>query len=158
MSDRKCLARPLAILLTALGLAGCQASAAELTGSCRSFEGKYRIEYVGGALGAGELELLPSPERGDRMQGRLRLWDDTGTQATLELAGPASCEAALVHLTFGAGDHPDAKVRVLGGTATLVPPKGRVERLFGAWEVKVVVKAEDATRSLVGFIREAEAG
>lgn len=145
-----------ALGLAAAGLlGGCKSSNESLAGSCARYAGQYRIEYVGGALGRGQLELKTSPDRADVLEGRLALWDDTGTQATIDLSGPGSCEQGLVHLTFGAGDHPDAKVRVMGGVATLVPPRERVAKLFGVWEVQVVVKADQAARTLSGFIREA---
>jgi hypothetical protein len=143
-------------LLVCCLLAGCETSTDNLVGSCARFAGKYGIAYVGGALGEGEIELVVSPERADLLEGRLTLWDETGTNATLHLAGPGTCDQNIVHLTFGSGDHPEARVRVIGGVATLVPPRDRIPELFGVWEVKVVVKADDQTRTIKGFIREAK--
>jgi hypothetical protein len=142
------------LMIALAGSLGCDGRPEELTGSCAQFAGKYAIEYVGGALGEGELELVSS--EGGVLEGRLTLWDDTGTDATVHLAGPGTCDREIVHLTFGSGDHPDARVRVMGGVATLVPPRQRVAKLFGVWEVKVVVKADERTRTLSGFLREAE--
>lgn len=143
------------LLVGCLG-AGCGHRPDELAGSCARFAGKYGIAYVGGALGEGQLELAVAPERNDLLEGRLTLWDESGTNATLHLAGPGVCDQNIVHLTFGSGDHPDARVRVIGGVATLVPPRDRIPRLFGVWEVKVVIKADDQTRTITGFIQEAE--
>lgn len=144
------------LLLACCILAGCDSGTGDLVGSCERFAGKYEIGYVGGALGNGELELVSSPERTDLLEGRLTLWDETGTNATLHLAGPGTCDQNIVHLTFGSGDHPEARVRVIGGVATLVPPRDRIPELFGVWEVKVVVKANDQTRTIKGFLREAK--
>lgn len=132
--------------------AGCGADW-QLAGSCERFAGAHRIQYVGGALGEGEVALHQAPDRRDALVGQLTLWDDSGTDAVIELAGPGTCEGNLVQLTFGAGDHPDARVRVLGGTATLVPPLGRVPELFGAWNVEVVIKETGEHRALQGFLQ-----
>ena len=133
-------------------VSGCS-EALQIPGSCGSFVGEHHIEYVGGALGEGKLDLRISPERSDALVGRLTLWDETGTDAVLELSGPGVCEGNLIRLTFGAGDHPQSLVRVLGGTAMVVPPVGRVPELFGRWDVEIVVKEDGSKRALRGFLR-----
>lgn len=136
--------------------AGCSAGTPTEAEPCAGFAGRYPIEYVGGALGTGELALSPR-EDPDVLDAHLTLRDETGTQAVLEVFGPARCARDLVYLSFGGGDHPEARVRVLGGTGTLVPANGRVETLFGAWDVTVFVKADGTTRKLSGFLRHREA-
>ena len=48
-------------------------------------------------------------------------------------------------------------VRVLGGTATIVPPQGKVVELFGIWNAEAELKASGKQRSLKGFFREINA-
>jgi len=147
------------LLLLLAGFVGCQGATEPLVSSCEPFAGEYALEYVGGALGKGTLALSLPKEGGrtDIFQGRLLLKDETGTNARLELFGPATCAHDLVHLTFGAGDHPDAKVRVLGGVGTIVPARGRVQNMFGVWEVSAIVKADGRERRLFGFLRAPDA-
>ncbi|MEM7676071.1 MAG: hypothetical protein AAF449_08725 [Myxococcota bacterium] len=146
------------LLLLLFLVVGCKTASDPAVGSCEPFVGEYPIEYVGGALGRGSLRLsLPRDgARTDVLEGRLMLMDDSGTRARIELYGPATCDHDLVHLTFGAGDHPEARVRVLGGTGTIVPALGRVQEMFGIWEVNAVVKADGHERRLFGFLKESK--
>lgn len=144
----------LSLLLFAL--LGCQKAPQDLASTCAPFVGQYAIEYVGGAIGKGELKLSLPSGRSDILEGRLVLFDETGTKARLELFGPATCDQELVHLTFGAGDHPDAKVRVLGGVGTIVPAHRRVGTMFGVWEVTAFIKETEKTQRLKGFLKEKE--
>jgi len=143
-------------LLSVILIAGCQQGLDTFV-SCKPYTGTYHIGYVGHALGKGQLELSTPTERGEILKGQLTLWDETGTDATLNLVGPGSCEQGLISLRFGAADHPQARVRVLGGTATIVPPQGKVEELFGIWNVEAEIKENGIRRSLEGFFRQVTA-
>lgn len=122
--------------------------------SCAEHSGDYNVEYVGHAIGKGHLALSTVTERKEIIEGKLTLWDETGTDATFDLSGPGSCEQGIVTLRFGAGDHPDSRVRLLGGTATIVTPRGRVESLFGTWSATAVFKDSGAQKVLTGFFRQ----
>ena len=125
--------------------------------SCAEHSGAYNVEYVGHAIGKGQLALSTVSEREEIIEGKLTLWDETGTDATFELTGPGSCEQGIVTLRFGAGDHPDSRVRILGGTATIVTPRGRVESLFGTWSATAVFKNSGVQKTLTGFFQQAPA-
>ena len=141
-----------AVSLAALVLWSCTTALSKVA-SCERYNGKYPIEYAGGALGKGELEMKVLPGRVDLLEGRLTLWDETGTDAVLTLEGPGSCENGVVHIVFGGGDHPQSRVRVIGGSATLVPAGGKVERLFGIWSAEAQIKNSGQQRSLTGYFR-----
>jgi len=125
--------------------------------SCEGYSGTYNVEYVGHGIGKGQLALTTVTERDEILEGKLTLWDETGTDVTFDLTGPGSCEQGIVTLRFGAGDHPNSRVRLLGGTATIVTPRGRVESLFGTWSATAVLKDSGAQKTLTGFFRQATA-
>ena len=124
--------------------------------SCEKYSGAYNVAYVGHALGKGRLTLKASEQRKDILESQLTLWDETGTDAVLNLVGPGSCEEGLISLRFGSADHPQSRVRVLGGTATIVPPQGKVAELFGTWNAETELKQTGAQRSLTGFFRQTD--
>ena len=82
--------------------------------NCEVYGGTYPIQYVGGALGRGELELSVPPDRADLLLGKLTLWDETGSDAVIHMEGPGTCDQGTIRIRFGGGDHPDADVKVLG--------------------------------------------
>jgi hypothetical protein len=142
----------MAALLVGLGaVSGCTKSGWR---SCEKYAGTYPIEYIGGALGRGRLEINTSPERADHIIAVMTLWDDTGTDAVVRLGGPGTCEAGLLRVRFGGGDHPRSKIKVLGGNLVTVPQPELFDWMFGAWEVKVLMKETNTERSLTGFLRQ----
>ena len=142
-----------AVVMVAVAVSGCSNGLGQIA-SCERYGGTYSIEYVGGALGKGELALSLVEGRADLLQGRLTLRDDTGTNAVLSLEGPGSCDDGIVNLVFGGGDHPESRVRVIGGNATLVPAGGKVAQLFGIWNAQALIKDNGEQRSLSGYFRE----
>ena len=84
----------------------------------------------------------------------MTLWDDTGTDAVIRLGGPGTCEAGVLRIRFGGGDHPQSRIKVLGGNLVTVPQPGLFQWMFGAWEVRVLMKETNTERSLTGFLRE----
>jgi hypothetical protein len=121
--------------------------------SCEKYAGAYPIEYIGGALGRGRLQISTSPQRADHINAVMTLWDDTGTDAVVRLGGPGTCEAGVLRIRFGGGDHPRSKIKVLGGNLVSVPQPELFDWMFGAWEVKVLMKETNTERSLTGFLR-----
>jgi len=142
-------------LAAAAWLAGCNRPVLS-AGSCSRFAGRYAIDYSGGALGKGELVLKSSASDANALEGDLVLWDETGTGAVLRASGPGACGAELVSLTFGAADDPRSKVRLIGGTTTIVPPQGAIKALFGVWRIEAVLKDAGELRELSGFVRQSE--
>lgn len=141
-----------AISAAALALSGCQKTVALM--SCEKYAGTYPVQYVGGALGRGELEVRTAAGRKDLIEAKMTLWDDTGTDAVIRLGGPGSCEDGILRVRFGGGDHPNARVKVLGGTLVAVPEPKLFDGLFGGWEVRVLMKEKNTERTLQGYLRQ----
>ena len=140
-----------AVLIGLATVSGCGKSSWR---SCEKYAGAYPIEYIGGALGKGRLEINTSPGRIDHINAVMTLWDETGTDAVVRLGGPGTCEAGVLRIRLGGGDHPQSKIKVLGGNLVTVPHPELFDWMFGAWEVKVLMKETNTERSLTGFLRQ----
>ena len=146
----------LALAFLAIGAAGC-GKAGRLpvaSASCVKYAGTYPVTYTGNAVGRGELVVRTPAARPDLIEAKMTLWDDTGTGAVIELAGPGSCEDSVLRIRFGGGDHPKAKVKVLGGVLVALPEPKLLDGLFGGWEVQVLMKEKNTERTLQGYLRQ----
>ena len=145
-----------AILCTSLAVTGCQktGSLSLSTSSCVKYAGTYPVSYTGNAVGRGELEVRTPQGRSDLIEAKMTLWDETGTDAVIRLGGPGSCEDGVLRIRFGGGDHPKARIKVLGGSLVAVPEPKLFEGLFGGWEVQVLMKEKNTERTLQGYLRQ----
>ena len=145
----------LALVLIYLGTSSCGLDG--FIGNCEKYEGTSSIMYMGGAIGHGTLALKVAQSRKDELYAKLTLWDDTGTDAVIHLEGTGTCDQGILRIRFGGGDHPDAKIKVLGGNFVGVPDPELFGWLFGAWDVHALIKETNTTRVLEGLLREVPA-
>lgn len=132
---------------------GCETSSLEPQArSCERHFGVVPLRYVGQAFGDGSLTIEGDSDKG--AIARIVVAGEGEGGPVLDFAGPAACDDGVVRVTFGAADHPEAIVKVMGGGLVAVPPKDAGDRWFGSWTAKVIRKRDSEARDIDGFFRE----
>lgn len=140
-----------------IGAVGCEASGREPSArSCERHFGAVPLRYVGQAFGDGSLSIERDPDRG--AVARIVVAGEGEGGPVLDFSGPAACDDGVVRVSFGAADHPEAVVKVVGGALVAVPPRDAGDRWFGSWTATVIRKRDSETREIEGFFREPVAG
>ena len=141
------------VLSSLIGAVGCQASSLDPQArSCDRHVGVVPLRYVGQAFGDGSLSIERDPARG--AVARIVVAGEGEGGPVLDFSGPAACDDGVVRVSFGAADHPEAVVKVVGGGLVAVPPRDAGDRWFGSWTAKVIRKSDSETRDIDGFFRE----
>ncbi len=132
---------------------GCEATGLDPQArSCERHFGVVSLSYVGQAFGEGTLSIERDSAKG--AVARIVVAGEGEDGPVLDFSGPAVCDDGVVRVSFGAADHPEAVVKVVGGGLVAVPPRDAGDRWFGSWTAKVLRKRDSELLDIDGFFRE----
>lgn len=141
------------VLSCLISAMGCEASGLDpQLRSCERHFGVVPLRYVGQAFGEGSLSIERDSAKG--AVARIVVAGEGEGGPVLDFSGPAACDDGVVRVSFGAADHPEAVVKVVGGGLVAVPPRDAGDRWFGSWTAKVIRKRDSETQDIDGFFRE----